>query len=330
METIQLIDVSHHQGVIDWEQVKASGIAGAIIRCGYGMDLTEQDDAQWRRNADECTRLGIPFGVYLYSYADTAEKAESEARHALRLAAGYRLSYPIFYDMEKEGTENGASERARIFCNRIRTAGYMAGVYANKHWWEQVLYDVTDCSRWVARYHDVLEMENVDIWQYTSKGSIPGISGNVDLNYCYRDFSAGSGDGAGQGEQETGGKEVLAVDGRWGPAMTRRLQQIFGTTVDGKVSHQYLVYRKQNPGLSDAAWEWEKDPSGSSLLISAMQRHLNAVIGAGLRVDGHVGPKTIRALQRWMGTTQDGYFSQVSVCIRKMQEWANGQGDELF
>ena len=100
---------------------------------------------------------------------------------------------------------------------------------------------------------------------------------------------------------------------------------IFRTTVDGKVSHQYLVYKSQNPGLSGAAWEWENDPSGSSQLIRAMQEHLNSVIGAGLRVDGHIGPKTIKAIQCWMGTTQDGYFSQVSSCIKRLQEWANAQ-----
>ena len=62
-----VIDVSYHNGVIDWEKVKAAGVEGAILRCGYGMDQTDQDDKQFKRNADECTRLGIPFGVYLYS-----------------------------------------------------------------------------------------------------------------------------------------------------------------------------------------------------------------------------------------------------------------------
>ena len=86
-----LIDVSEHQGKIDWEKVKPQ-IDGAILRCGYGSDYTNQDDEQFKRNADECTRLGIPFGVYLYSYADSIEKAKSEAAHVLRLIKGYKLS----------------------------------------------------------------------------------------------------------------------------------------------------------------------------------------------------------------------------------------------
>ena len=120
-------------------------------------------------------------------------------------------------------------------------------------------------------------------------------------------------------------KEVLAVDGRWGPALTRRLQQIFGTTVDGKVSHQYACYKAQNPGLSDAAWEWEDKPSRGSLLITAMQQYLNVNFNAGLEENGWIGPLTIKSIQAWMRTTQDGYFSQVSTCIKKLQEWANAQ-----
>lgn len=120
-------------------------------------------------------------------------------------------------------------------------------------------------------------------------------------------------------------KEVLAVDGRWGPAMTRRLQQIFGTTVDGKVSHQYACYKSDNPGLSAAAWEWEDKPSRGSQLITALQRYLNRNMNAGLEENGWIGPLTIKSIQAWMGTTQDGYFSQVSTCIKKLQEWANAQ-----
>ena len=118
-----MIDVSHHQGAIDWEQVKNAGIAGVIIRCGYGMDQASQDDREWKRNADACARLGIPFGAYLYSYADSIEKAASEAQHALRLLAGYRLSYPVYYDIEKAGTENGAARERGFSVKRSEAPG---------------------------------------------------------------------------------------------------------------------------------------------------------------------------------------------------------------
>ena len=86
------IDVSEHNGVIDWEQVKNSDVKFVIIRCGYGQDYTSQDDLYWERNVKECVRLGIPFGVYLYSYAMTPAAAKSEAERVLRLISGYKLS----------------------------------------------------------------------------------------------------------------------------------------------------------------------------------------------------------------------------------------------
>lgn len=113
-------------------------------------------------------------------------------------------------------------------------------------------------------------------------------------------------------------KTVLKVDGYWGTDTTRRLQQIFKTTVDGKVSNQHLAYKAQNPGL-DSGWEWESKPTGSSPLIKAIQKRV------GVAQDGHIGPKTIKAIQKWMGTTQDGCFSRQSPCIKKLQQWINAQ-----
>lgn len=205
----KVIDVSHHNGTVDWESVKAAGIDGAIIRCGFGSDIASQDDEQWKRNADECTRLGIPFGVYLYSYATTNSMAKSEVEHVLRLIKGYKLSYPVYYDLEEDGTESGATERARIFCEAIEAAGYWAGVYANKNWWDNYLTGLNEYTRWVARYNSTLGMDNVDMWQYTSGGSVPGISGRVDMNHCYRDFPkeiTGSSGGSGGSGSSSGGE----------------------------------------------------------------------------------------------------------------------------
>lgn len=187
-----LIDVSEHQGTIDWEKVKPQ-IDGAILRCGYGSDFESQDDEQFQRNADECTRLGIPFGVYLYSYAKTVDKAKSEAEHVLRLIKGYKLSYPVYLDLEEPGTQSGAVERAIVFGDIIEAAGYWCGVYANLNWWENYLKDGLErFTKWVAQYYSKCEYtgSNLDIWQYSSKGKVDGIRGNTDMNECYRDFPA--------------------------------------------------------------------------------------------------------------------------------------------
>ena len=189
MGTLKVIDVSYHNGTINWDAVKAAGIDGAIIRCGYGDNITSQDDTQWKRNADECTRLGIPFGTYIYSYAKSVAQARSEAEHVLRLVSGYKLSYPIYLDLEQAGTQSGAVERAKIFGDIIEGAGYYCGIYCNKSWWDSYLNPLGDrYTKWIARYNSTLGMNGVDMWQYTSDGSVSGISGRVDMNHCYRDF----------------------------------------------------------------------------------------------------------------------------------------------
>lgn len=190
MANLRVIDVSEHQGTINWDAVKGH-IDGAILRCGYGDNIASQDDKQWKRNADECTRLGIPFGVYIYSYATSDAQARSEAEHVLRLISGYKLSYPIYLDLEQAGTETGAIQRANIFGDIIENAGYWCGVYANTNWWTNYLVGLERFVKWVAQYNSVCTYQGTyDIWQYTSGGSVPGISGNVDMNHCYRDYPA--------------------------------------------------------------------------------------------------------------------------------------------
>ncbi len=186
------IDVSHHQGVIDWDTA-ASHIDFAILRCGYGIDDPAQDDRQWKANVEACTRLKIPFGVYIYSYAITEEQARSEARHVLRLLEGYSPSMPVYLDLEDNKLlENCSTEQilkhATIFCDMIEAAGYRAGIYANTYWWTKYLsspeYDKWD--RWVARYASETGYNKpYSMWQYTSEGSVPGIEGNVDRNRWY-------------------------------------------------------------------------------------------------------------------------------------------------
>ena len=189
------IDVSEHNGKIDWEKVKSSGIDFAIIRCGYGMDLPKQDDKYWQYNVTECERLGIPYGVYIYSYADSTDRAASEADHVLRLLKGHTPSYPVYYDLEEsrlESTNNRAllAKMAKVFCNKVSSVGYPVGIYANLNWWNNYLtdpiFDNSNWDKWVAQYHSSCTYaKDFHLWQYTSKGSVNGISGRVDMNYEY-------------------------------------------------------------------------------------------------------------------------------------------------
>ena len=191
------IDVSAHQGTIDWSQVKPN-IDFAIIRCGYGKNITSQDDKQWQANVSACERLGIPYGVYLYSYAISTADAESEAQHVLRLLAGHRPTLPVFYDLEDNTISSGCSkteilEHAKIFCNAMQNAGYKPGIYANKNWWVTYLTSSTydQWERWVAQYNTTCTYSgNHNYWQYTDKGRVPGISGNVDMDYSKLTFGS--------------------------------------------------------------------------------------------------------------------------------------------
>ena len=217
---LKLIDVSEHQGKINWEKVKPQ-IDGAILRCGYGMDIERQDDTYFKRNADECTRLGIPFGVYLYSYADSNEKAKSEAAHVLRLVKGYKLSYPIYLDLEESGTQTGAVERANVFGDIIEKAGYWCGVYANLNWWNNYLKGLERFTKWVAQYNKTCDYKgaHLDIWQYSSKGKVDGIGGNVDMNECYRNLPD---EILGKPIVKTAHELALEVlDGKWGDGAER-------------------------------------------------------------------------------------------------------------
>lgn len=187
-----VIDVSEHQGQINWDQVKTTGVEGVILRCGFGDNIASQDDKYWKRNADECTRLGIPFGTYIYSYATSMAQAESEAQHVLRLVKGYKLSYPIYLDLEEAGTQAGAVERAKRFGDIIEAAGYWCGIYANLNWWNNYLPGLDRFTKWIAQYNSKCDYTgaNKDIWQYSSTGRVAGIAGDVDMNECYRDFPA--------------------------------------------------------------------------------------------------------------------------------------------
>ena len=192
------VDVSEHQGNIDWSQVQSSGVTYAILRCGYGSDYSNQDDKQFLRNVQECQRYGIPFGLYLYSYATDNAMAQSEAEHTLRLLreAGlspYSLSYPVYYDMEDENQQGKLGSAAlgsiaSTYCNAIAAAGYTPGVYANTNWWTNRLTDSAFSSwpRWVAQYnYKCTYSGKYGMWQADSNTSINGIAGGVDINFDF-------------------------------------------------------------------------------------------------------------------------------------------------
>ena len=196
--SIKGLDVSEFQGEVDWERVKAAGYKFAMLRAGYGYNTI---DKQFRRNASECNRIGLPVGVYWFCYAFSPEKAVQEADGCIDIISEYRLDYPVCYDIEqasadyieKQGvsfTPALAKNVVKSFCDRIEAKGYYAMFYTNRNFLDTYLG--TELSKryayWYARYADRFDGTDCGIWQYTSTGIVPGITGNVDLDLGYTDY----------------------------------------------------------------------------------------------------------------------------------------------
>lgn len=215
-----VIDVSAWQNTIDWQAVKNAGVEGAIIRLSYGWG--NGFDAQAKRNISECKRLGIPFGVYVFSYAESAADGASEGADVVNLLrqAGVNpgdLSYPVFYDLENwtyTGHRSPTSPSVydgivNSWYGKLQAAGYNnLSVYSYTSYLNSALNssNIHGKTRWVAQYGSTMQYTafptNDRGWQYTSSGQISGITGNVDLNaFGYR-------------TPTTRYREVL-IDGKW-------------------------------------------------------------------------------------------------------------------
>ncbi len=193
------IDVSVHNGKLDWNKLKAQGVEFAIIRIGYGSDSKSQDDSRAEYNMTECERLNIPYGVYLYSYALNINQVESEVDHTLRMIKGRKVELGVFYDMEDADgykAKNGINvykDRALLtnlcikYCESIERAGYKTGVYANYDYFKNVLYidQLRKWSVWLAQWSVSKPAIECDLWQYTSDETFNGVSGRFDANYLY-------------------------------------------------------------------------------------------------------------------------------------------------
>lgn len=192
------IDVSSWQGKPDWKKVKKSGIEFAILR----IHQKNGPDTSFEHNYKGCKANAIPIGGYKYSYALTPAQALEEAEDTLSVLAGRGLDFPVFYDLEWNSQRKLGSESiekiAETFLNRIKKAGYKVGVYCNMDWYQKVLTEkLRKYDLWIARYPaddngTIQERLRPDIgvgWQYSSKGKVSGITGNVDMNVFYKNYT---------------------------------------------------------------------------------------------------------------------------------------------
>lgn len=193
---IKGIDVSSIQGAIDWAKVASSGIRCAILRVHQRSGI----DSRFEKNYKGCRSNGIRIGVYKYSYAKSVEQAKNEAEDVLSVLNGRGLDYPVFYDLEwpeqRSLGKPAVINIAKAFLQKIVSAGYRAGIYCNTDWYNWIGNDELQYDFWLAAYPysdngtivERLRPADGVGWQYSSKGKVAGITGNVDLDVFYTDY----------------------------------------------------------------------------------------------------------------------------------------------
>lgn len=199
------IDVSVFQGDIDWNKVKADGIDFVMIRAGfrgYGENGTLNEDALFRENCKNALAAGLDVGVYFFSQAITEAEAAQEARFVLDIIEDYNITYPVAYDWETieydtARTDNMTTQQitacANAFCGVIENAGYETVIYFNRElgYFNYDLSKINNYHFWLAEYFSTPSFYyDYKIWQYTDKGRVDGIAGDVDINISLVDYSS--------------------------------------------------------------------------------------------------------------------------------------------
>lgn len=198
MTKLKGIDVSKWQGDIDWNKVKSDGVEFAMVRSGYSSNYT---DPYFEQNHAKAKANGIKVGAYHYSYAVNATQAKAEANYVIKLLKGKKLDYPVAFDIE-DSTQQSLGKKMitdiiAAFCDTIKNEGLRPMLYTNTNWRANFIdmSRVADLLLWQAHYPPDPNVrpeavdEKVSIWQYTSKGRVNGISGDVDMNWGYEDLS---------------------------------------------------------------------------------------------------------------------------------------------
>ena len=191
------IDVSKHQGKIDWRKVANTGIKFAMIRASYGWDNPDQVDKYLAENVAGCEANGIHYGFYHYSYATTPAEAKKEAEFFIQTIRKYKPSMPLVYDIEDASQEKLGKEvltdMCLAFCTTVEAWGYYAAIYASLNWLRNLL-DMKRLSKidvWLAQWaKQPTYTGDFGMWQYSATGKVDGIQGNVDMNIAYVDYPA--------------------------------------------------------------------------------------------------------------------------------------------
>lgn len=303
MAEIKCIDVSVWQGNIDWTKVKASGIDYAIIRAGFGRE-TSQKDNKFEQNYTNAKKAGVKLGAYWYSYADSVTDAEKEAKACLSVLKGKTFELPVYYDLEDNSQvgfgKTTLTNIAKKFCDTLKSSGYSVGVYANANWFKNYL-DYSGLKKlysiWLAQYNSTAQYE-CDIWQYSSSGSVNGISGNVDMNTIYNTDIIKREEEAAVENFETAGLQALLM-------FSNRLG-IIKQTISAIDNKQGDTTKKAILQMKKALSMTEDENLSLQFFTKTYQAIIDALpIVGDINGDGKVNIKDATALQKRIAGVED-------------------------
>lgn len=252
------IDVSYYQGEIDFKKVKAAGVDFVIIRAGYGNSLAypKQKDPRFEEYYKNAKAAGLNVGAYWYSYADSVEAAKNEAKSCLEALKGKTFEMPIYFDLEEQKQfakgKSFCGSVVKAFCNALEEAGYFAGLYISRSPLQNYISDdvAKRYALWVAEYNSKCNYDgDYGAWQYSSTGKVNGISGNVDLDYCYVDYPTTIKNGGFNGFKKTSTASSSSVTTKRytsGDKVTLKNTPLYASatakSASGKKSGTYYLY----------------------------------------------------------------------------------------
>ena len=326
------VDISTHNGNVNIKRVRDAGMERIGIRAGYGNNNT---DKMFNQNALACVNLGVPVLLYWFSYAYTVEMAKKEAEFAVEHAKKYWEKCPIAFDLEYDSVRYArtkgvnidkelATEMAVAFMRRVKELGYIPVIYSNKDYlknyfdMDKIKIRFDKVYLWYARYASAItteERNKADIWQFTSKGRVDGINGDVDLNEFYTDF-------------ETVSKEP--VENKLCNINIQNFQKAMNVDGFGDFQGSLLVEdgidgertqyaRKQiNMKAKKVGLTWKSGFKGHT--VEWFQKRCNEILGCNLKVDGFYGKDTRKvclALQRKLNLEEDGVagYNTIQACF---------------
>ena len=326
------VDISTHNGNVNIKRVRDAGMERIGIRAGYGKNNTDQ---KFDKNALACVNLGVPVILYWFSYAYTVEMAKKEAEYAVEHAKKYWDKCPIAFDLEYDSVryartkgveikEDLATEMAVAFMRRVEELGYIPVIYSNKDYlknyfnMDRILIRFNKVYLWYARYCNAItteERNKADIWQFTSKGRVDGINGDVDLNEFYTDFETVA--------KEPEANKICNINiQNFQKAMnTDGFGNLKGSLLeeDGIDGEETQYARKQiNMKAKKVGFKWQSGFKGHTVIW--FQTRCNEILGCDLKVDGFYGGKTRESciqLQRKLALKDDGIagYNTIQACF---------------